>query len=33
MKKLAIIGAGRMACIFAENAREMGGRNTLFRME
>lgn len=24
MKKLAIIGAGRMACIFAENAREMG---------
>lgn len=30
MKKLAIIGAGRMACIFAQNAREMGVKSYCF---
>lgn len=30
MKKLAIIGAGRMACIFAQNAKEMGVESHCF---
>lgn len=33
MKKLAIIGGGRMACIFAENAREMGIETHCFSLE
>lgn len=33
MKKLAIIGGGRMACIFAENAKDMGIETHCFSLE